>query len=155
MKKIILIMLVITIGFYGCVTMQATPEQEKSLSGVTEYKGLKKDYLYKKSLSFLAKTYNSANDVIQLKDPDTGQIICKGLGKFTTMGMPFYFNYTFIIDIKDGKIRTRFENITGQKMGTTGAPDIKYNWDDIAEYLNNLRMDFNKSINDSKADDNW
>lgn len=161
MKKLLLVFMAgfISFSLAGCVSLQATAEQEKSLEKVQEFPGLKKDFIYNKALSFVAKSYNSANDVIQLKDPATGQIICKGIGmvpdQILGMGMPRGFHYTLIIDVKDGKLRTRFENIGTESIGETAGADMAYQWDRVAEYCNKLRIELHAAISAGKSDDNW
>lgn len=152
MKKYLSVL--ILSALIGCVSMRSTPEQEKELASVKDFPGVKKGILYNKSIAYIARSYNSANDVIQLKDPETGQIICKGLGSFDKLGT-FYFNYTFIIDVKDNKIRTRFENITGQSVGNAGAPDVYFNWESIKESLEKVRSGLYSSISSAKSEDNW
>lgn len=76
------------------------------------------------------------------------------MGSFNKLGR-FYFNYTFIIDVKDNKVRTRFENITGQQVGNTGAPDVYFNWDSIKESLEDVRKGLYDSISTAKTEDNW
>lgn len=159
MKRFLaLLVVLVSMGLLmACGTMQATPDQEKSLTKVQEFPGMKKAELFNKSVQFLARTYNSANDVIQLKDPETGTIICKGMGSFYSMVVlnQCYFSYTFIIDVKDAKIRTRFENIHTESVGNSGAADVNYFWDSIVEKLSEVQSGLFASITTAKATDNW
>ena len=51
--------------------------------------------------------------MIQNKDPESGQIVCKCIGSISLMGglSQGTFSYTMTIDVKDNKIRTTFDNI--------------------------------------------
>lgn len=140
--------------FNGCATTVATLEQEKSLEEIKAFPGISQEDLYKKTLSWLAINYNSANDVIQFKDPDTGQIICKGMGSISMFG-EFYYKYTMIIDIKKEKIRIKFKNIHSVKVGNAGATDVYYNWGKISKNLNLLKENLFLSINKKVTEENW
>jgi len=61
--------------------------------------------LYSRAKLWLAMTYRSAQDVIQLDDPDNGKIVAKG-----TFSIVYYMNsafirHTLIIEIKDNRYR--------------------------------------------------
>ncbi len=158
MKKLLLLCtaFLMLIFFAGCESGQVTQDQLKSLENVKEFPGLKKDYLYNKSLTFVARTYNSANAVIQMRNPETGEIICRGVGEFkNAIGMPFWFDYTFLIDARDGRIRTRFEGISGKQVGNSQGFNAGYYWKDISATLEKLRTEYYASIASSKKDDNW
>jgi len=160
MKKFLLVLLaMLMLSFIGCATMQANQGQEKSLDQVQNFPGMKKDVIFSKSLSFIARKFNSANDVIQLKDPVAGQIICKGIGSIPDLilgnSMPRAFSYTMIIDVKDNKIRTRFENITSQKIGDVMGPDMALQWNDVKSYFLDMKGQLYLAIGSAKSDDNW
>ncbi len=157
MKKYLSIFLAaLMFASVGCISRQATEVQEKSLLEVKEFPGMTKNYLYNKSLSYIVRSYKSANDVIQLKDPDSGQIICKGTGAvYDPLMVKKAFHYTFIIDLKDNKMRTRFENINALRTGSVPGADTSQQWDEISEYLNNIRNELYRSISSAKLSDNW
>ncbi len=67
---------------------------------------LKKSTLYSNALSWFAYNFNSAKDVIQIHDQNTGKIIGKGI--LTTdceYADPKYRNILIAIDMKDGMFR--------------------------------------------------
>lgn len=152
MKKVFILLSILTILFVGCVTLASTPEQEASLEEVRNFPEIGKDDLYNRALSWVARSYNSANDVIQLQNPETGQIICKGVGT-VNIGLlllhTYHFNYTFIIDAKDYKIRTRFEYITSEEV------DIKLSWDKISSNLIAIKNDMFDSILIAEIEEDW
>ncbi len=154
MRRIILICLSIAfLSFSGCSTLQTTLEQNKSLESVNDFPKISKAILYSKTLSWAARTYNSANNVIQLKDPDTAQIICRGIGGIPDMIFVRRFSYTMIIDIKDNKMRIQFENIQSEQIGDVGGPDMKYQWDEVSNHLKSLKDSLMKSIGDTNKQD--
>lgn len=61
----------------------------------------KKDNLYSNALSFFAMEFKSANNVIQMKDPETGKVIGKGKAGDR--------NLTITISCKDGKYKYEIE----------------------------------------------
>ena len=77
---------------------------------IIETDGNKED-IYIKLLEFLTRTYNDANEVIQVKEKEQGLIVCKGCHKFNVKD----FLYGSAIDetpwhiykaeVKDGKVR--------------------------------------------------
>jgi hypothetical protein len=142
--------------FYSCATNIATLDQQKSLERIKDLPGLTKKEIYDKSISYVARAFNSANDVIQLKDPDNGQIVCKCLGsRVFDFGITRYFRYTMIVDIKDGKIRVNYENLQSERMSDVVGPDMSYQWTQVSEYLDNLSNDLFKSIVDNNKKTDW
>jgi hypothetical protein len=140
----------------GCVSTIPKPEQEKSTGSIKEFPELNKTELYKRSLTWVARTYNSANDVIQLKDPDAGQIICRGMGKAAfDFGIQRHFSYTMIIDIKDGKIRTTFEHVQSEMVGEVAGPNMDLQWETVANYFKDLNENLFTAIDGAKQDKNW
>jgi hypothetical protein len=61
----------------------------------------RKDNLYSNALSFFAMQFKSANNVIQMKDPETGKVIGKGKAGDR--------NLTITISCKDGKYKYEIE----------------------------------------------
>jgi len=65
-----------------------------------------KDKLYKRAMGWVVKTYNSANEVIQLHDKDDGKIVLKAIMKIPVTTVDFEtVNYTMTIEVKDNKYR--------------------------------------------------
>lgn len=153
----IFVLLILSTILSSCMSLSPTPEQEKALEEIKDFTGLAKQDLYKKALTWVARTYNSANDVVQLKDPEAGQIICKGLG--SVMVDVFYgngyFAYTMILDIKDNKIRVRFENILSQSYGSKAAFAMDYHYSKVVDHFTKLKNRLFEAIQQSKIDENW
>lgn len=149
---------------------------------VVEIEGVSKDDLYNRGLQFMIKAFKDADEVIQLKDKENGQIIGKGNfsyvqsrqgwgGSPNTEGV---VNFTIKLLFKDGKYRyvlTDFIHDANWSFNMiTDAPDCgckfplankrwKGNiWNDIKEQIN-AKVDVITSnlINDMKkgVDDEW
>lgn len=90
-----------------------------------------KDELYVKAHSWMAKTFNSANAVIQMQDKEAGKLIGKAL--FSDIkgqnGLCCeIINYTVTIDVKEGRYRVIFSDFyddhnTGSAIGGYGSLD--------------------------------
>lgn len=153
LRNLFLIFLFIPFLF-SCTSSQPTAQQEKSLQKVEEFPELEKPELYDRSLEWVVRNYNSANDVIQLKDPEDGQIIGRGIGSASfDVGFQRHFQYTMIIDIKDGKIRTRYENIQSIDMNGVAGPNMNMQWGTVKEYFNGLNQELYTFISNYENND--
>lgn len=92
---------------------------EKNSNGLYEYQkvlvydSIPKDVLFSKSKEWIALNYRDGNSVIQNSDKEAGNIIVKG--NFNTIDLGALIisprvMHTFIIDVKDGKVRCTFTN---------------------------------------------
>jgi hypothetical protein len=141
----------------GCATTIPTLERQQSLERIKEFPGLSKTDLYTRSLDWVARSFKSANDVIQLKDPENGRIIGQGLGSATfDLGLfKRHFRYTMIIDVKDGKMRVSYENIRSEQVGEVGGPDMNSQWKTVEKYFDDLSADLFASITAAEKKENW
>lgn len=91
---------------------------------VIEVNGTKDD-LYVKLLEFLTRTYNDANEVIQVKEKEEGLIVCKGCHRFNVndflLGSAIEETawHIYKAEVKDGKVRV---TITLDEMDYYCAP---------------------------------
>lgn len=99
---------------------------------VVQVEGKTAQQLYTSAREWFAKTFVSANDVIQMEDPTSGKIIGKGsnhiaegyvVGKgiatiFTTMD--WYPNYTLKIEVKDGRYKYELTDIKIKSIDSFG-----------------------------------
>lgn len=82
---------------------------------VVQADSLKKDELYSRAREWFAKTFKSADHVLQMDDREAGKLIGKGFAdldfstKMTVIKIKMYFTLT--ISIKDGKYRYVFSDI--------------------------------------------
>lgn len=78
-------------------------------SEVVKMDSVKKEELYLRANQWFAKSYKSANNVIQLNDKQAGQIIGKGVEKVDTKYNDVYgttnLHYTITISLKDGRYK--------------------------------------------------
>ncbi|MHA3061178.1 DUF4468 domain-containing protein [Acinetobacter sp. ANC 4631] len=120
MKKI-LISIFSTAILSGCVTAEqmqfAAPLND--VSEVIDINGKSKDQLFEASKIWIAKSFNSSNNVIQYADKESGSIIGKGNMKFPCDGFidcsafgNDRVNFTIKIDTKDNKARVTLSDIT-------------------------------------------
>ena len=105
MKKIIFLMLMfVSVN----VMAQGNPLQCDS---VIQVKDKNATTLYPMLKAWAAVTYNSANAVIQMDDPQNGILICKGAFKYAAPGGMSYrcidgwVNYTLKIQVRDGRYK--------------------------------------------------
>jgi hypothetical protein len=86
-----------------------------------------KDELYSMSKLFIAKMWNSANDVIQSDDKDAGIILLKGKSiqkKYYQMNdHTWVYSYTITIQVKSGKCRIEVSDVNCDRAGAGG-----YSW---------------------------
>lgn len=77
--------------------------------GVVKVEGASKDDLYLRAREWFAKTFKSAQAVLQMDDKQAGKLIGKGASKsyYTYMLYPveYNLNYTISITTKDGRYR--------------------------------------------------
>jgi len=98
--------------------------------------------LYTSAREWFAKTFVSANDVIQMEDPTSGKIIGKGsshisesyiagkgVGSFFTT-IDWYPNYTLKIEVKDGRYKYELTDIKINSKSEAGTTEIPF-----ADYL--------------------
>jgi hypothetical protein len=82
--------------------------------------------LFARSREWFAKTYRSANNVIQLEDKENGKIVGKGVFSVTgkSMGTTYdsgIINYTITVQAKDGRYKYTLENFYHEKAGSKAA----------------------------------
>jgi hypothetical protein len=82
----------------GALLLLSTISFGQSISDVIVDSAQTKESLYSNALSFFATTFKSANAVIQMKDPESGKVIGKGL-------LSDGRNVTISISCKDGKYK--------------------------------------------------
>jgi len=108
-----LFFLIASLGLFSCMPPMETTESERTLQRVIEVPALTKKQIYDKALEWMAKTFVSANEVIQLKDPDNGKIIGRGITEFTNGMTTIPCEYSITIETKDGKCRVTCDQFIG------------------------------------------
>jgi hypothetical protein len=113
MKNLIIAAFTVSTFILGCAPKMIPKSNSSSFefSLVDTIQGTKNE-LYVKSYEWIAKTFTSAKDVIQMNDKEAGKIIAKAViavpgtknGYGMTMGDD-YVHYTISIDVKDNRYR--------------------------------------------------
>jgi hypothetical protein len=134
MKKIILIVVMVAASF----SAQAQKITQDSLSmpvlegkvgiqEVVKMDSLSKKELYQRAKLFFVNGFKSSKDVIQLDDAENGVIIGKGISTFTFWNVmanaELPMNITIKIEIKDGRYRYTFNQVTIKGKFEWGAED--------------------------------
>lgn len=123
MKKLLFTGLLV-LSLTGCMSMPTpTSTPMTNVVDVVEINGQTKDQIFEKSKIWIAKSFKSANNVIQYQDKSTGQIIGKGTIPFPCEGFidcgafgQDRVNFTIQIDTKDNKARISFSDITATSL---------------------------------------
>jgi hypothetical protein len=98
-----------------------------TITEVVELEGFSKDEIYTKTKLWIAQSYKSPQDVLQLDDKESGVIVIKGIFEIS----PAYVHYTFTIKIKDGKMKLDTDHIYSDS--SKGNPN--YGWGYAEEWI--------------------
>lgn len=114
--KNLYIVIAILIVFTSCMTTKQ-PNHAKTFPSPFEYKYVdsvagSKNEIYLKAYEWIAKSFNSAKDVIEMNDKESGKIILKSelpchLTNYNST-VNDYVSFTLSIDAKDGRYRCVF-----------------------------------------------
>lgn len=93
--------------------VEVIKDELPNYQGVINVPGKDAEELYATLREWVALTYNSANNVIQMDDPFSGKIITKGVYEYfypqSALGMVVqivnHLNYSLVIDIKPERLR--------------------------------------------------
>lgn len=111
MKTLLLAFTVFALA--GCAGLQ--PAKQTSIENVADVPGQSKDQIYTASKIWLAETFRSAKEVIEVDDKAAGVIIGNGQIIYPCSGMSCVLTqtikFTLRIDIKDAKYKTTFSNL--------------------------------------------
>jgi len=155
MKRLLIIAALFSLLFTCCEVVKINPSTiDKPFKFISEdtITG-KKDYLYVKAHEWMAKTFVSSKEVIQMNDKEAGKIIGKGTitthttydGLGIRRGNDITY-YTIQIDVKDGKFRCKLtdfihEGGTWIYSGTYGSHAVN------SKSFGDLDTDFDKNSN--------
>lgn len=148
------------------ISMLSSKEVSAQRSEVISDSAKVKAALFSQSLIWVTKTWKSANNVIELKDEQSGTIIVKG-GLATvpkSLGIPADGITTtqLTIRVKDGKAKLEFENTSFKwKIGTVWTTEEKpsmgggqYNkWkESVLKEMDGLISSFKKELTNKSED---
>lgn len=112
MKRLLLLTLLLMPGVLLAQQISMPIDSASNLISyqeVVSVEGASKDELYIRATEWFAKTFKSAQDVIQMDDKSAGKVIGKGSAKnyYTVLMSPveYYLNYTISITTKEGRYR--------------------------------------------------
>jgi hypothetical protein len=114
------------LSILGADKLPDLPRNEKgevAFQGVVLVEGASKAELRSRARAWIATTYRSANDVVQLDDVDAGTIIVKGnlgsIWKCWGAMREDHFRHTLTLEIKDGRYRYTFDAFSVTWSGTS------------------------------------
>lgn len=164
----------ITAILTGCVSMQYEPisENDRTITSITEAKGLPKEKIYTGAKIWIAENFKSAKQVIEYENKEDGTIIGNGVVNYPCQGgmdcivkADWKVPFTMRVDTKDEKFRLTFTNINlswpaSYNSGIlspahNGPVHNKYDLDAIKPILLNLGNEITKSLNNNNATSNW
>lgn len=156
MKHLKLIMLLVFFSLLSvsCTMLQPVPTPEAKIYNV---KGAKKAVIFEKSQQWIAENFGKAKEVIQYKNLDEGRIIAKGISSIQPRGDMYSrgFYFTWVIDIKDERIRLEYKNISAYSDGgVVGVPYASGTKNDIDEKMTTYINDMISYIRGSDSK-NW
>lgn len=136
--QLLVIGLIISSFSYSQINYDSS-KNELTYSEVIQLPNKNSNEIYLSIYEWFAKTYNSANSVIQLNDKENGKIIGKGgftincIYEYGNIKTPqtLFINYTQTVQIKDGRFKYEFSNINvkaSQNTSTFGI-EMYYNVD--------------------------
>jgi hypothetical protein len=107
---------------YSSGDTQALPRNSQTgritYEGVVQVDGVSKADLFTRANAWAARTYRSANDVIQLNDKEAGQLILKGNSRVSSRGSDFgVVRHTLTIYVKDGRYKYVLTDLTHDAAG--------------------------------------
>lgn len=117
MKKYATVLLVV-LFLFGCAGMRVVPSNEFRQEKILKISHLNKDEIFEMSKMWMAKNFKSAKSVLEYESKEKGIIIGNGSVYTAINGglSPIGAIFTMQLDIKDGKVRIRIDNVQ-QAMG--------------------------------------
>ncbi|MCU4365644.1 DUF4468 domain-containing protein [Acinetobacter variabilis] len=175
MKKILFVG-VIGFGLVGCATspdMQHASSPLSEVAQVVEIEGYSKDQLFESSKIWMAKVFNSSNNVVQYADKNTGSIIGKGNIQYPCSGFMDceafgrdVVNFTIKIDTKDSRARVAFSDISRKPLtyvkgglNTNIGRDVPImqikQQQQVKAKMESIIQQYKQDIINQKSDSNW
>lgn len=149
------------IALASCASMPVAPMEDRSMQYVHDV-ALTKNEIYDISLDWMARTFFDTKEVIELKDKEDGKIIGKGItffrGKIGWFSADIPCRFTMIIEAKDNKYRTTYNNFVGLWGENYSRPEPieqKAYVDAVKAKLAVIDGDLYSYLKKSKTDTNW
>lgn len=150
-------------GFVVPEFRESLDPDEQAISYIDQH-GKTKNDAYVAAHTWIAKNFNSANDVIQMQDKEAGQIIVKAVYPFTwyvegDLGTKYpyssYVQYTLSLYVKDKKIKTEFMTGVIKSVGSMPSDGRflpKNMMPDLLAYYQKIHTDIMQNIVSKKDD---
>ena len=153
-----LLVVIMFLSINGCYVAPAfrdqIPPAEKEVVFIDDHAKEKAD-AFVRVHEWIAKNYNSANDVIQMQDKEAGTIIVKAIypymQDFGAMTVPVNVQYTVSVYVKDKKIKTEFNTgFVSDRAYNKYIPEA--NMPALLQYYKKIHNDLLNSLNSSNKD---
>ena len=120
-KQIAVLLMVLVVS--GCAVR---PYADFSFTKVLDVPRFEKSQVFNRSEEWVALTFSSGKSVIQVKNKESGRIIGRGVlsAQKHRLAPIESFNFTMIIDAKNGKSKIKFMNFTDTEVFTAPGTDI-------------------------------
>ncbi len=168
MRKVLLTCILVCISIYTIAQDQIIKDEFPTFQGVINASEKTSSEIYSNLKSWIATSFTSANDVIQLDDASSGKIIAKGISPFSykvmgsNVGSKCY--YTITLEAKDNRFRYTID-VTDVIVGTANQsaykqliekPDNKQS-KAILEEITKIKNEIISGLSqtNSKTDNNW
>lgn len=128
---------------------------------VIEIENKLKDDLFNKTIEWIILNYNSADDVIQLKDKELGKIIVKGNFSSNMYMKKGWINHTLIFEFKDNKFRYKYTDFSYYSTGSGEMPfessimSKKKLLKTTDAKIDNSMLNLKEHIIQNRVDSNW
>ncbi|MBT6997699.1 MAG: DUF4468 domain-containing protein [Prolixibacteraceae bacterium] len=161
MKKLIIILL---FSPFICFSQNLEIDKESgkyTKQEVIEIENKSKDDLFNKTIEWITLNYNSADDVIQLKDKELGKIIIKGNFSSSMYMKQGWINHTLVLDFKDNKLRYKYTDFSYYSTGSGEMPfeksmmSKKKMLKETEEKIDNSILSLKEHLIKDKDDSNW
>lgn len=154
------------------LALTPTTEPMQNVVEIISLDGKNKDQIYEGSKVWLAKSFKSANSVIQYQNPETGSIIGKGNIQFPCKGFidcgafgNDKVNFTIQIDVKDNKARLSISDITAtsgtyvrggiNNLGSERPINILEHQQRITEKLKDVVQQYKTDLSQKSQSNDW
>jgi len=141
--------------------MPIAPVEDRSMQKVHDM-DLTKNEIYDLSLEWMARTFSDAREGIELKDRDNGKIIGKGItnfrGKVGIGSENVLCRFTLIVEAKDNKYRTTYNNLVGlwgENYNRPNPLEQQEYVDSVKAKLATIDDGLYEYLKKSKSDTNW
>lgn len=154
MKTLLFLLLLISINSLGQDEDAELPKFDKNqpvplpvvdgkvlYTGIIKADSVSKTELYNRAKTFFVKSYKSANDVIQLDDKESGQLVIKGIFKVSSLSI----RHTFSVGVKEGKYRYELGSLV---VLSSPPSELIYPMEDYLTAKNKYQKKFSIDVHD-------